>query len=295
MRMSIFLSEFIFSFLFGAVFGQTADTISKEDHYFFGQKAPDKIPEVFAPGIISTGAFEFSITFSSSSDECFFTRRSSFDSYDNRLYYTIIDNDKATEPVPPSFAMDCVETTPYFSPSGSKIYFHSERPRRESVKFNVNDEKIWYSEKNNGEWTNPVFWEGDLNSGFIMGAAVADNEAIYICGEAGGKSGLLKCAPFNNKYDKVEYVLDGLHPFIAPDESYLIYDVIEDEKGDKTALYISFMDSEGKFKNRRRLCNAINKSGNESFGRMSPDGKYFFFQRDGDIYWIEASAILLGN
>ena len=37
--------------------------------------------------------------------------------------------------------------------------------------------------------------------------------------------------------------------------------------------------------------NSINTDGNERFPNLTPDGKYFFFNRTGDVYWVDAKII----
>ena len=41
----------------------------------------------------------------------------------------------------------------------------------------------------------------------------------------------------------------------------------------------------------RALDQAINSEGYEGIATVSPDGKYLFFNRDNDIYWVDAALI----
>ena len=85
-----------------------------------------------------------------------------------------------------------------------------------------------------------------------------------------------------------------LAPFIAPDESYLIFTRTgEDTK--KTDLYISFIDPEGCWTNAIDMGEKINTEYHDLCTSVSPDGKYLFFlsQREGKyrIYWVDAKII----
>ena len=80
-------------------------------------------------------------------------------------------------------------------------------------------------------------------------------------------------------------------------ESFLIYCSRSftpvDEKGD---LYICFRQSDGSWMDRIKLDESINTKGEERFPSVSPDGKYFFFNRhdpdyEEDVYWVRANFI----
>ena len=81
-------------------------------------------------------------------------------------------------------------------------------------------------------------------------------------------------------------------PFIAPDESYLIYISSMDSPSIyNSKFYISYRQKDGSWGKpisleektkpvRMGLCPAV-----------TPDGKYMFFIGNGDIYWVEAGFI----
>ena len=59
-------------------------------------------------------------------------------------------------------------------------------------------------------------------------------------------------------------------------------------KGD---LYISFKDANGQWTKSKTMGNTINTKGYEFCPFVTADGKYLFFSRDGDIYWVDAKII----
>jgi hypothetical protein len=76
------------------------------------------------------------------------------------------------------------------------------------------------------------------------------------------------------------------HPCIAPDGSYLIFD-INVENG---SLYVSFKDKNGNWGEAIDLT----QHGFEPNIRgayISPDGKYLFFSYKGDIWWVDIQVI----
>ncbi len=84
--------------------------------------------------------------------------------------------------------------------------------------------------------------------------------------------------------------LRGAHPYIAPDESYLIVDAQPDGMG-KSLLFISFKNENGDWSKAKRFDETINKTFTENIPYVSPEGKYFFFHRNNDIWWVSAKVI----
>ncbi len=56
-------------------------------------------------------------------------------------------------------------------------------------------------------------------------------------------------------------------------------------------LYISFKDQTGRWTKLINMGNSINTEQAEANATFSPDGKYLFFTRGDDIYWVSAKII----
>ena len=90
-------------------------------------------------------------------------------------------------------------------------------------------------------------------------------------------------------------------PFIAPDESYLIFESQRPESIEGSIdLFICFKQSDGSWTQPKNMGPRINTKYSERFARVSPDGKYLFFGSNRkqltdnlyfDIYWIDAKVI----
>jgi Tol biopolymer transport system component len=83
----------------------------------------------------------------------------------------------------------------------------------------------------------------------------------------------------------------GLHPFISPDEDFILFN----GKGD---IYIAFRTKEGKWSEPTNAGDQINSAEyDETCPSLSPDGKYIFFSRYNDkngksnIYWVSSSIV----
>jgi hypothetical protein len=257
---------------------------------YLGQKPPGLIPEIFAPGIVSTDAFEFSVSFSPDGKELIFTRRPEFNKPGNRLIYMHEIDGLWTKPMLAPFAEDCIEFEPFISPDGKKVFFNSERKHPVTGNKMINDEKVWYSDKTKSGWGKAKFLDGIINTGWIMNPSITLDGTIYICGEVEGKGGILKSIPEKGKYKTIESVLKGVHPYISPDESYLIFDK-SGKSWEETELYISCELEDGNWSEPKKLGPEINSTKTESYAFVSVDGKYLFFNRGGDIYWVDANIL----
>ncbi len=84
-------------------------------------------------------------------------------------------------------------------------------------------------------------------------------------------------------------------PFIAPDESYLIFSrSVPEEKG-RSDLFISFHDSKNGWTQAVNMGDSVNSLHNETSPVVTPDGKFLFFLRVSgdvnDVYWMDAGVI----
>ena len=256
---------------------------------YFGQMAPGVKPEIFAPSFISTNACELHGTFSPDGKEFFFTRRDSTEGYNNRIMYSKYQNGKWTTPQLAPFAKDCTELFAHISPNGNKVFFLSEREHPITGKIMKNDEKIWFSEKTDTGWGEAQFLNSPLNEGWLLSVLIGQDNIIYVSGQYGNQGGIFRSVPSDGQYQSVEYLFDGSHPYVSSDESYIICDRF-DHNGN-SSLYVSFKDSNGQLLEPIKLDNEINATNSEAFAEVSPDGKFLFFYRHGDIYWVDAKII----
>ena len=176
-----------------------------------------------------------------------------------------------------------------FSPDGKRMYFTSDRPNKfESEPKN----NIWYVERKGNGWSEPVIlgppvYKPEVRQGQH---SLAANGTLYF------RSGddLFYAEYIDGKFAEPVKLPDTINspypeskPYVAPDERFLLfvrYDMPESIDGGR-GLYISFRTEDGSW------TQAQNTNILGSLPKFSPDGKYFFFSRGGDIYWVDASVI----
>lgn len=242
---------------------------------YLGQKAPGITPEVFAPGIVSTEADEYAFEISSSGDEMLFIRKNSI------MLVTRNGDGTWNKPFVAPFSGKFIDDEPFFSPDGQKIYFMSRRPSSGS-KYPSN---LWIAQKKDDKWMEPFRLKAINPSKLLHAPSIASSGNIY-------EDGIARFKYLNGKYLPEEKIgsLKGMSPFISPDESYIIFAARLPGKNDSD-LFISFHSSDGIWSKGISLGNEINSLTNESNSFVTADGKYLFFSRKFDIYWVSAKVI----
>ena len=88
-----------------------------------------------------------------------------------------------------------------------------------------------------------------------------------------------------------------LTPFISPDERFMIFSSNRPGAIGDFDLYISHRNKDNRnngdsiWTTPQNLGPKINTSDSERFPGMSPDGKFLFFTRGSDVYWVEADFL----
>ena len=274
---------------------------------YLGQKPPGTIPELFAPGVVA-GIEEHQncLTFSPDGREIYWGRYYK-DKKINKILVTKYENGRWTQPQFAVFSggTNCNDDAPFISPDGRRLLFNSRRPLDEND--TTNTERIWVVEKMGSSWKEPKPLSKSLvNLRFHMQFSVSENGELYYHSRNNGTQGssdIFSSRSINNEYSTPEKLGENINteyfemtPFIAPDESYLLFARNRIPYGFGLAdLYISYRTSDGGWTQAVNLGETVNTKFNEACPIISPDGKYLFFNSDrrgkSDIYWVDAKII----
>jgi Tol biopolymer transport system component len=252
---------------------------------YLGQKPPGMTPEVFAPGIVSTGNHELDIAFTPDGNEAFITRS-------GPDYYSAILQFKRnkgfwTGPIMSEFSGRFQNNYPFVSPDGSKIFFNSLEPVGQSDSKDENS-SIFVSEKTDSGWNRgrPID-PGIVSNGTESFVSVSSNGNLYFGArykDGLGGSDIYMCEFQSNGYGKavnlglaINSEHNEFHAFIAPDESFLLFDARRPDGSGENDLYVSFRSANGQWGVASSLGKAINTEYSESRPYVSPDGRYLFF------------------
>ncbi len=255
---------------------------------YFGYSEPGKNPQIFAPGILSTeDGFEFSGTFSPDVNEYYFTKRKQ--GYGQRVWYTKIKNGRWTQPELAPFTYDCFEFEPYISSDGKYLFFGSKRPLPGQTELNPSPD-YWILKKSSAGWGEPQFYSEKM-----MYVSLTDSGILYYTGFPPGKNYqeiYKKSFPAGipeRLEDSINSLPNAGHPFVSPDESFLLFDA--EPGGREKDIYVSFRKKDGTWTPAVNLGDKVNSTGGEMCPSVSPDGKYVFFEKNGDIYWMSIKLI----
>tara|TARA_R110002096_G_scaffold389724_2_gene584164 strand:- start:1038 stop:1973 length:936 start_codon:yes stop_codon:yes gene_type:complete len=265
---------------------------------------PTDTPLVFGDGIISTDNFEFAITFTPEMDEIYFTRRKPED--DNEIYAMKFVDGKWSNPESAFFTTtEGWDFEPHINPKGDKLYFGSIRPLNDTLK--PPGLYQWYSKREANGWSKPIPLEKPfVDRSIIMYLTSSENGNLYFTtGEKGDKPEdwvIYNSIKEEGQYKNINRMGSEInssgkwiaHSYIAPDESYMIYDFKSDLGFGESDLYISF-NNNGHWTQPYNMGPKINTDETEMAASVSPDGKYLFFHRGeddhGDIYWVDFRPI----
>lgn len=267
---------------------------------YLGQEPPGDAATLFAPEILDCSeGYHSSIVFSPDLREavwCPMSRES------GRLLMAQSAQGRWLPPQETDLGMEAGVSDPIFSTDGSRLYFLSFQPDKPGGEAR---ERIWFAERVKGEWSqpkpidkavcrHPTHWTFSL----------ARNGNLYFTSEiAGARGGQdIYVARFaSGKYLAPEELGPGVNgegkdfcPFIAPDESYLIFARLGPETR-QADLYVSFKNPDGSWTKARDMGPAVNSAGNDLAPYVSPDGCFLFFisqrERRNGIHWMRAGVI----
>lgn len=287
-------------FIFLTLLLVSCQNSEKSNLTLFSDQIPTDTALIFGQGIISTDNYEFAITFNPEMDEMYFTRRKP--GADNKIYTMKLVDGTWTAPEVTFFSANKGwDFEPHINPTGDLLFFGSTRPLNDTIA--ASGMHQWYVKKNASGWSKPIPLEKPFVDRFTMYVTSSENGNLYFTSaDEGAKSqdgGIYYSISENNQYRSVTRMGDEInfsgtwiaHSYIAPDESYIIFDGEKPSGFGDCDLYISF-NKNGNWTESYNLGPEINTELCEMCASVSPDGKYLFFSRGseedgGNIYWVD--------
>jgi Tol biopolymer transport system component len=288
--------------LYGLILLMLTDGCTSESDIqpYLNQTPPGELPEVFAPGIVSTEKSELNSLFSPDGKEFYFSRskKPGF----SAIWMMRFEDGIWADPKPVSFATGETDVNPTMTTDGTTIYFGSLRDDTRGPKDIYKVERLESS-----EWGIPQNLGPAMNSdGNDNCPSVAADGTLYFHSDGlggAGKQDIFKSEWVDGTYTPAENIGSPINTeagefdaYIARDESYLIFGSDRDEGGfGKTDLYISYRLTDGAWSEAVSLGEIINTPEYELCPYVTDDGKYFFFTSyragHGDVYWVDTRII----
>jgi hypothetical protein len=274
---------------------------------YLGQKPPGDTAQLFAPEIMQHKVHSCP-TFTPDGKEIYWSSVCEPDEL-RRVMVMRYENDQWTAPQVASFSGKYHDDQPFISYDGRKLFFASKRPKTPGGQENLD---LWYCTRKEHGWSEPTLLNNSIG---MWTPSITRSGTLYfidIIGDAQAKGykenavGIFRSELINGTYSTPELLPENINtkefhdwtPFIAEDESYLIFSSDRAGGYGYGDLYISYRDKNGTWDEPINMGDSINTRTQERFPGVSPDGKYLFFTRwhgsscYHDLYWIEAKAVL---
>ena len=248
---------------------------------YLGQKPPGNIPELFASGIISKkGSDEWGLAVNENWTEIFFSRSENDKA---SIYHLERQSGIWTKPKLAEFSGRYDDSHPVFADEGFRLFFGSKRPCPGSKTVL----KLWFSEKKNGEWITPQSLGKPFTDQTVHAASVSPDGNIYATGLVVFEKGDFGYKPQH----KLLPDISGSQPAISPDGSYIVFSNRGKDGFGGNDLYVIFKKDDKTWDTPINLGKNINTKSVESSPTISRDGKFIFFSRNGDIWWVSSKVI----
>jgi hypothetical protein len=271
--------------------GNTLRTGAQYGGPYLGQQPPGMIPEKFGPDFVSSaGASEYSICFSPDSTEIYFSRMTP--NVSNTIWWTKQRNGVWSTPVLPPFTGSYYNSEPFITTDNSKIYFVSVRDTTTVF-------RIWYCSRVDTGWGVPQMASVPFPDKPRMFPTMSSAGNLYFSQlDQDGRFYFYSSRNNNGVFEtpvKLSTVVNAFfihaHIFIAPDESYIVFDAIPTQQSTGSSIYVSFRNKDSSWATPIKLGSAINATSNQYCAEISPDGKYLFFTKNEDLWWVDAKVV----
>jgi Tol biopolymer transport system component len=262
------------------------------------------VPEVFAPGVISTDAGEGCSVFYKDGTVFIYKQSSSRENLQD-IYITEVADGTWSPPVLAPFDTEYSDGDFTIAPDEKTLFISSRRPVMEGGEA-LTESNIWVTERIEGEWSQPLLVESPVSTEHhdSYPCVTEDGTLYFFSRRPGGfgKSDMYRSRLENGKYVEAEnlgpVINTGEHewdPYIAPDESYLIFCSTKSGGFGEDDFYITFRNQDGSWSEPVNMGEDFNSSASENRPFVTADGKYLFFTStksgNRDIYWVDARVI----
>jgi len=266
---------------------------------YLGQPQPGATPLRFAPGIVSGHAFDSEhspAVFSPDGNEVFWTHR-----FRGPILTMRQEDGIWTAPAPVPFSSEEGDGEPIFTPDGQRLYFLSLRPLE--LGGPSGKENIWLVERTPEGWSAPRPVSSAVNAfDHHWLFSVSNDETLYFSSVRDGGFGerdIYRSRFVEGSHQEPENLGAAINseggehtPFIAPDESYIIFTSMGPVAGGgEFRFLVSYSRPDGTWTTPEALSGEILDVEFSLCPSITPDGKFMFFIGERDIWWVRADFI----
>jgi hypothetical protein len=266
---------------------------------YLGQAPPGRTPVLFAPGFfLNPGEYHSPIVFSPEGTEAYWSPMPGH-GRNTTLMAEMVDG-VWTTPRYVDFGLEAGATEVTYSPDGGMVYFLSTQLFEGERPTDGPRERIWFATRDpDGSVGPPRIMPPTVTAHSTHWQfSVAANGNLYFTSRSSGtqSTDILVARYSRGTYGEPQPLGAGVNstsiehcPFVAPDESYLLF-TRNDEEHDNRDLFVSYRTPEGSWSEAEPLPAPINSEHTEIYPVISPDGEYLFFlswrEGAGRMFWI---------
>ncbi len=261
---------------------------------YLGQKAPGNEPELFVPELFRDIYRSYSTpVFTPDDKEVFWDGCFMMAIAHDRIWWMREENGQWKAPELAPFS-DFNSLHPTLSPDGRRLYFASNRPRAGKT---ATDLDLWYSEKlPDGRWSQAIHLGSPPNSDSFndMFPSPAKDGTIYfkVYGPDTRGTHMFKSRFINGKYEdplSLDDIIESNGLDDCLDMDHIVYYTFGGPNG--AEISITFHKPDGRWTRPVYMGDIVHRRQGTADGKLSSDGKYFFFVQNISPYWVDASFI----
>jgi Tol biopolymer transport system component len=236
--------------------------------------------ELFLPGLVSGPAQEYGLAVTHDWSEIYFTR---LEGESSAIMWMRRTDRGWSMPSPTTFSDSDNDSHPWLSPDGSRIFFVSRRlcPGANQAT------NLWVAERTDDGWGAALSPGPPVTDQTMHAPSVSARGAIYA-------TGIIRLQPAADGYRAAERLspdIRGAGPAVAPDESFLVFSARRAEGLGGADIYVTFAGLDGTWSAPVNLGPGVNTESVESSPTLSTDGRFLFFSRHYDIWWVDSTII----
>lgn len=275
---------------------------------YFGQDPPGDEPGLFAVDVVASSRFKHgSITFSPDGLEAFWVSEYAFSDSGysiGGILTSRVENGYWTVPrLAPFSRVGLHDDVPFFHPDGRRLYFLSSRTEDSAGVGRT--ARLWYVEKSSSGWSSPkvvqndwgghtLYWQFSIAANGNLYFASPDrgglgNGDIWVAEYSG--SDWLPPEPMGAPVNSAQMEMS---PYIAPDESYLIFSTSSPENASGLYLKICRRGADGQWSKPEDVVSPSGKRIGGICPNVLANGKYLFINwgqtGEADIYWVNGKV-----
>ncbi len=273
----------LFSVLLMSSTSYSQDDIPIPDGPYLGQTPPGSTPEIFAPGFVNTAEFiEIEGMFGADMNTFYFVRN------DEKEVYSLNVIEYKNNQWQKSIVAKAV-SEPSISPDGNTIYLKNK-----------------FIERASDGWSELKSLGAPFENIDIMRLSASSNGTYYFDTYTPELDTPIRYSRLiNGKYEQPKSLGPqfsigryNAHPYIASDESFIIFDSVREGGQGRSDIYISYRSADGSWGPAINMGDKINTAHSEKNPSLSPDGQFLFFDKrtkrgneEVNIYWVDAQII----